>query len=282
MSRLRKTTKNANRGGRKLLIPYLVAGDPDKETTIDLMHALVSSGADIIELGIPFSDPSSDGEVIQSGIERSLVKGTSLNDTLDIVAKFRERNEITPIVLMGYLNPVEIMGVDNFVSRAQKEGVDGVLMVDMPPAEAGVLNAKLKEANVDSIFLVAPTTTQERIESILNMTSGYVYYVSLKGVTGASITDVDEVERNVCALRSSTDLPIVVGFGIKDERSAKEMARVSDGVIVGSALVEKIARLSLQGEISAEDINKSTNIIKEIRKELDFDNENAIVDEEHL
>ena len=279
MSRLKKITKNANQKSRTLLIPYLVAGDPNKETTIDLMHALVSSGADIIELGIPFSDPSSDGEIIQSSIERSLRKGTSLNDTLDIVAKFRARNEVTPIVVMGYLNPVEIMGIDNFVRRAEKEGVDGVLMVDMPPAEAGVLNAKLKEVNVDSIFLVAPTTTQERIKSILNMTSGYVYYVSLKGVTGASITDVDEVERNVCSLRSSTDLPIVVGFGIKDGKSAKEMARVSDGVIVGSALVNKIASLTSHEKMSAEDIKNSTNIIKEIREELDLGNE--VVDEEY-
>ena len=280
MGRIKQITDSANQKGRKLLIPYLVAGDPNKETTIELMHALVSNGADIIELGIPFSDPSSDGEVIQSGIERSLRKGTSLNDTLDIVAKFRARNEVTPIVLMGYLNPVEIMGIDNFVRRAQKEGVDGVLMVDMPPAEAGVLNAKLKEVNIDSIFLVAPTTTQDRVKSILNMTSGYVYYVSLKGVTGASITDVDEVERNVCSLRSSTDLPIVVGFGIKDGKSAKEMARVSDGVIVGSALVNKIAGLTSQQEISAEDVKNSTNIIKEIREELDLDNE--VVDEEYL
>ena len=280
MGRIKQITDSANQKGRKLLIPYLVAGDPNKETTIELMHALVLNGADIIELGIPFSDPSSDGEVIQSGIERSLKKGTSLNDTLDIVAKFRARNEVTPIVLMGYLNPVEIMGVDNFVRRAQKEGVDGVLMVDMPPAEAGVLNAKLKEVNIDSIFLVAPTTTQERVKSILNMTSGYVYYVSLKGVTGASITDVDEVERNVCSLRSSTDLPIVVGFGIKDGKSAKEMARVSDGVIVGSALVNKIASLTSHEKICAEDIKNSTNIIKEIREELDLDNE--VVDEEYL
>ena len=280
MGRIKQITDSVNQKGRKLLIPYLVAGDPNKETTIELMHALVSNGADIIELGIPFSDPSSDGEVIQSGIERSLRKGTSLNDTLDIVSKFRARNEVTPIVLMGYLNPVEIMGVDNFVRRAQKEGVDGVLMVDMPPAEAGVLNAKLKEVNIDSIFLVAPTTTQERIKSILNMTSGYVYYVSLKGVTGASITDVDEVERNVCSLRSYTDLPIVVGFGIKDGESAKEMARVSDGVIVGSALVNKIASLTSDEEINAEDIKNSTNIIKEIREELDLENE--IVDEEYL
>ena len=280
MGRIKQITDSVNQKGRKLLIPYLVAGDPNKETTIELMHALVSNGADIIELGIPFSDPSSDGEVIQSGIERSLRKGTSLNDTLDIVSKFRARNEFTPIVLMGYLNPVEIMGVDNFVRRAQKEGVDGVLMVDMPPAEAGVLNAKLKEVNIDSIFLVAPTTTQERVKSILNMTSGYVYYVSLKGVTGASITDVDEVERNVCSLRSSTDLPIVVGFGIKDGKSAKEMARVSDGVIVGSALVNKIASLTSREKISAEDIKNSTNIIKEIREELDLDNE--VVDEEYL
>ena len=282
MSRLKQIAKNANREDRKLLIPYLVAGDPNKETTVDLMHALVLSGADIIELGIPFSDPSSDGEVIQSSIERSLRKGTSLNDTLDIVAEFRKRNDVTPIVLMGYLNPVEIMGVDNFVRRARKEGVDGVLMVDMPPAEAGVLNAKLKEANVDSIFLVAPTTTQERVESILNMTSGYVYYVSLKGVTGASITDVDEVERNVCALRSCTDLPIVVGFGIKDGKSAKEMARVSDGVIVGSALVSQIGSLTSLKEISVEDIENCTNIIKEIRDELDIEDEKKLIDEEHL
>ena len=280
MGRIKQITDSVNQKGRKLLIPYLVAGDPNKETTIELMHALVSNGADIIELGIPFSDPSSDGEVIQSGIERSLRKGTSLNDTLDIVSKFRARNEVTPIVLMGYLNPVEIMGVDNFVRRAKNEGVDGVLMVDMPPAEAGVLNAKLKEVNIDSIFLVAPTTTQERVKSILNMTSGYVYYVSLKGVTGASITDVDEVERNVCSLRSSTDLPIVVGFGIKDGKSAKEMARVSDGVIVGSALVNKIASLTSHEKINAEDIKNSTNIIKEIREELDLDNE--VVDEEYL
>ena len=280
MGRIKQITDSVNQKGRKLLIPYLVAGDPNKETTIELMHALVSNGADIIELGIPFSDPSSDGEVIQNSIERSLRKGTSLNDTLDIVSKFRARNEVTPIVLMGYLNPVEIMGIDNFVRRAEKEGVDGVLMVDMPPAEAGVLNAKLKEVNIDSIFLVAPTTTQERVKSILNMTSGYVYYVSLKGVTGASITDVDEVERNVCSLRSSTDLPIVVGFGIKDGKSAKEMARVSDGVIVGSALVNKIASLTSHEKISAEDIKNSTNIIKEIREELDLDNE--VVDEEHL
>ena len=279
MGRIKQITDSVNQKGRKLLIPYLVAGDPNKETTIELMNALVSNGADIIELGIPFSDPSSDGEVIQSGIERSLRKGTSLNDTLDIVSKFRARNEVTPIVLMGYLNPVEIMGIDNFVRRAEKEGVDGVLMVDMPPAEAGVLNAKLKEVNIDSIFLVAPTTTQERVKSILNMTSGYVYYVSLKGVTGASITDVDEVERNVCSLRSSTDLPIVVGFGIKDGKSAKEMARVSDGVIVGSALVNKIASLTSHEKISAEDIKKSTSIIKEIREELDLENE--FVDEKH-
>ena len=280
MGRIKQITDSANQKGRKLLIPYLVAGDPSKETTIDLMHSLVSNGADVIELGIPFSDPSSDGEVIQNSIERSLRKGTSLNDTLDIVAKFRARNEVTPIVLMGYLNPVEIMGIDNFVRRAEKEGVDGVLMVDMPPAEAGVMNAKLKEVNIDSIFLVAPTTTQERVKSILNMTSGYVYYVSLKGVTGASITDVDEVERNVCSLRSSTDLPIVVGFGIKDGKSAKEMARVSDGIIVGSALVNKIASLTSHEKINAEDIKNSTNIIKEIREELDLDNE--VVDEEYL
>ena len=272
MSRLQLITKDARQSGRKLLIPYLVAGDPNKVVTIDIMHDLVKKGADILELGIPFSDPSSDGEIIQKSIERSLKKGTSLQDTLDIVAEFRKLNQQTPVVLMGYLNPVEIMGPDNFVRKAKEVGVDGVLMVDMPPAEADVIHQMLKDYNIDSIFLVAPTTREGRVKTILKMTSGYVYYVSLKGVTGASITDDQEVERNVSALRALTELPIVVGFGVKDGSSAKKMSRVSDGVIVGTALVKCIARLSTQNKIDKGDIEKCTAIIGLIREELDSDN----------
>ena len=272
MSRLQLITKDARQSGRKLLIPYLVAGDPNKVVTIDIMHDLVKKGADILELGIPFSDPSSDGEIIQKSIERSLNKGTSLQDTLDIVAEFRRLNQQTPVVLMGYLNPVEIMGPDNFVRKAKEVGVDGVLMVDMPPAEADVIHQMLKDSNIDSIFLVAPTTREGRVKAILKMTSGYVYYVSLKGVTGASITDDQEVERNVSALRALTELPIVVGFGVKDGSSAKKMSRVSDGVIVGTALVKCIARLSTQNKIDKGEIEKCTAIIGLIREELDSDN----------
>ena len=272
MSRLQLITKDARQSGRKLLIPYLVAGDPNKVVTIDIMHDLVKKGADILELGIPFSDPSSDGEIIQKSIERSLKEGTSLQDTLDIVAEFRKLNQQTPVVLMGYLNPVEIMGPDNFVRKAKEVGVDGVLLVDMPPAEADVIHQMLKDSNIDSIFLVAPTTREGRVKAILKMTSGYVYYVSLKGVTGASITDDQEVERNVSALRALTELPIVVGFGVKDGSSAKKMSRVSDGVIVGTALVKCIARLSTQNKIDKGDIEKCTAIIGLIREELDSDN----------
>ena len=281
MSRLQLITKDARQSGRKLLIPYLVAGDPSKGVTIDLMHSLVKNGADILELGIPFSDPSSDGEIIQKSIERSLKKGTSLTDTLDIVAEFRKSNQRTPIVLMGYLNPVEIMGPDNFVRKAKEVGVDGVLMVDMPPAEAGVIHQKLRDSNIDSIFLVAPTTKESRVKSILKMTSGYVYYVSLKGVTGASITDDKEVEQNVNALRTFTNLPIVVGFGVKDGNSAKRMSRASDGVIVGTALVKSIASLNAQESIDKEDLKRCTAIIGLIRRELDSDAESNPTFKEH-
>lgn len=281
MSRLELITKEARRSRRKLLIPYLVAGDPSIEITIDIMHDLVKNGADILELGVPFSDPSSDGEVIQQSIERSLKKGTSLTDTLKIVAEFRKLNQLTPIVLMGYLNPVEIMGHDNFVREAKEVGVDGVLMVDMPPAEAGVINQKLRDSNIDSIFLIAPTTSESRIKSILKMTSGYVYYVSLKGVTGASITDNDEVERNVKSLRAFTDLPIVVGFGVKDSTSARKMSRASDGVIVGTALVKSIGSLNAQECIDKEDVEKCTAIIGAIRKELDSDKGSDSAVKEH-
>ena len=269
MSRIAHITKMARERGRKLLIPYLVVGDPTLQVTVDLMHSLVESGADVIELGIPFSDPSSDGPVIQRSIERSLGNGTSLRDSFNVVAEFRKSDQVTPIVLMGYLNPVEIMGADAFVKQSLKVGVDGVLLVDMPPAEAETIHKKLTEAEIDTIFLVAPTTSEDRVKSIVELTSGYVYYVSLKGVTGASISDTQSVQRNVDAVRKMTDLPVVVGFGVKDEQSAKNMSGVSDGVIVGTALVENIESLDCSTEVNYQDIAKCTSIIKNIRNQLD-------------
>ena len=269
MSRIAYITKMARERGRKLLIPYLVAGDPSLQVTVDLMHSLVESGADVIELGIPFSDPSSDGPVIQRSIERSLGNGTSLRDAFNVVAEFRKSDQATPIVLMGYLNPVEILGAEAFVQQSLEVGVDGVLLVDMPPAEAETIHKKLTEAEIDTIFLVAPTTSEERVKSIVELTSGYVYYVSLKGVTGASISDTQSVQQNVDAVRKMTDLPIVVGFGVKDEQSAKNMSGVSDGVIVGTALVENIESLDCSTEANYQDIAKCTSIIKNIRNQLD-------------
>ena len=267
MSRIKQITESAERLGRKLLIPYLVAGDPDNSRTVALMHSLVKSGADIIELGIPFSDPSSDGPVIQRAVERSLARGTSLKDTFEIVSEFRQSNTATPVVLMGYLNPLEIMGYDVFVERILLADVDGVLIVDMPPRESEKLRSKLQKAEIDTIFLVAPTTKKSRAKDIIQRTSGYLYYVSLKGVTGAAIKEHETVSKKLKELRVLTKLPIVIGFGIKDEQSAKSMAKLGDGVVVGSALVDRIGSLSIEGS-SQDNIDGCTNIIKAMREAI--------------
>lgn len=272
MSRLKQVTTQAAKEGRKLLIPYLVAGDPNLASTASLMHSLVKVGADIIELGIPFSDPSSDGPVIQRGVERSLAKGTTLQDVLDLVAEFRQTNSATPVVLMGYLNPIEIMGYERFVEKAVNSAIDGVLIVDMPPAESHELHAQLQEQGIDTIYLVAPTTRDERLPTICDYSSGYLYYVSLKGVTGAALTDSDSVRANITKLRDFTDLPIVIGFGIKDANGAASMGRLSDGVIIGSALVEKIALLADQEVQDASLIEQTTAIIAAAREALDNSN----------
>ena len=243
MSRISTTIAAAQAVKRKLLIPYLVAGDPDFDITLALMHQLVADGSDIIELGVPFSDPSSDGPVIQLGGERALANGASLKKVLDLVAQFRSTNDETPLVLMGYLNPVEIMGYETFVARAKDTGVDGVLLVDMPPADSTDLHKMLRDADIDTIFLVAPTTTEARSKNIVAHSSGYLYYVSLKGVTGAAFNDYASVSASVDKLRNFTDLPIVVGFGIKDPESASAMAKNADGVVIGSALVSEIAKI---------------------------------------
>lgn len=268
MSLLRQTTEHASAAARKLLIPYLVAGDPNLATTLTLMHELVAQGADVIELGIPFSDPSADGPVIQRGVERSLKNGTSLSSVLQLVTQFRQADAVTPVVLMGYLNPIEIMGYQTFAQAAKQAGVDGVLTVDMPPAESGELTALLRAQDIDTIFLVAPTTSAARAQTIIQQTSGYLYYVSLKGVTGATLTDYDSVTANIETLRKLTDLPIVIGFGIKDAQSASAMALLADGIIIGSALVEQIAKLANQEEHEASAITQAAAVIGIARESI--------------
>ncbi|HAR90456.1 MAG TPA: tryptophan synthase subunit alpha [Gammaproteobacteria bacterium] len=268
MSRIKSISEAAAAQGRKLLIPYLVAGDPDLAHSLGIMHELVKQGADIIEIGIPFSDPASDGPVIQRSVERALEGGTSLADTLKLVSQFREQDSQTGIVLMGYLNPIEIMGYGQFVAAATEAGIDGVLVVDMPPAESAELRQTLHEANLDTIYLVAPTTSAIRAKAITEVCSGYLYYVSLKGVTGAALTDHESVASSINELRQLTDLPIVIGFGIKDADSAAAMGGLSDGIIIGSALVERIADMS-PGKVNEPDLVRSCEVIGAARAALD-------------
>ena len=228
------------KAGKKALIPFITAGDSNPSITVPLMHRMVEAGADIIELGIPFSDPMADGPTIQLACERALKHQTSLNDVLAMTIEFRKTDNTTPIIYMGYLNPVEAMGYQNFTDKAKNAGVDGLLTVDLPPEEGDELIPILKAQGIDPIFLLSPTTTEERIKKIVAAGSGYLYYVSLKGVTGSSILNVGEVEKNVNKIKGFSDLPVAVGFGIKDADSASAVSAVSDGVIVGSAIVKII------------------------------------------
>lgn len=238
MSRIRQTFQNLN--GAKALITYITAGDPDLDTTLALMHAMVENGADIIELGIPFSDPMADGPVIQRAAERALAQGVSLKDVLALTARFRETDQTTPVVLMGYLNPVHKTGYAAFARAAAEAGVDGVLTVDSPIETIAPLHAELKANGLDCIFLVAPTTSEARMAAVGKLASGFVYYVSLKGVTGSARLDTDEVSRKINILRRHTSLPIGVGFGISDADGARKIAAVADAVIVGSRIVKEI------------------------------------------
>ena len=222
---------------RKCLVPYITAGDPDLDTTLALMHTLVDNGADVIELGIPFSDPMADGPVIQAACERALEGGTRLVDVLDLVARFRETDEATAVVLMGYMNPIERLGYAPFAERAAAAGVDGVLTVDLPPEEAEELVEALSANALDAIFLLSPTTPDARLETISALGGGYVYYVSLKGVTGAATLDTAAVAEKVAHIKSFAALPVAVGFGIRDAASAAAVAETADAVVVGSVLV---------------------------------------------
>jgi tryptophan synthase alpha chain len=244
MSRISQRFKQLEEKNRVALIPFVTAGDPAPEVTVPLMHAMVEAGADIIELGVPFSDPMADGPVIQRASERALEHGVSLRDVLGMVSQFREKDADTPVVLMGYLNPVEVMGYETFALAAQEAGVDGLLTVDLPPEEADELLAAIKPRDIDPIFLLAPTSSDERMQRICDAASGFVYYVSVKGITGASHLAIGEVAAKTAQIRKHTTLPVGVGFGINSAEKAQAVAQVGDAVIVGSVLVKRMEELS--------------------------------------
>lgn len=235
MTDTRLTTCMQQAGKRKMLVTFITAGDPDIRSTVPAMHALAEGGADVIELGIPFSDPEADGPVIQAASERALAAGTRFHHVLEAVAQFRTRNQHTPVVLMGYLNTITAQ--DEFAARAEQAGVDGLIMVNLPPEEAADFRRQHAGSHLDLIFLVAPTTVESRISVISGAASGFLYYVSFKGITGADRLAVDEVAARVAVIKKHTKLPVCVGFGIKDAATAADVARVADGVVVGTALV---------------------------------------------
>ena len=226
--------------GRKGLIPYICAGDPSRASTVPLLHALARAGADVIELGVPFSDPMADGPVIQRAAERAIRNGVGLKDTLAMVAEFRKADVATPVVLMGYANPIERMGRAEFARAAQSAGVDGMLVVDYPPEEAIEFSAQLRAADIDPIFMMTPTTTEERIAAIAAQAAGFLYYVSLKGITGAGHLDVAAVKSRLPVIRRHTGLPVAVGFGIRDAASAQSVAQVADAVVIGSRIIQEM------------------------------------------
>ncbi len=238
VSRIAGTFAALQRSGRKALIPFITAGDPFADATIEIMQALAHAGADVIELGVPFSDPMADGPVIQKAGERALARGIGLPQVLAYVRGFRETDDRTPVVLMGYANPIERYGVDRFVADAKAAGVDGVLVVDYPPEECEAFAGKLQSAGLDPIFLLAPTSSDARIANVGRIASGYVYYVSLKGVTGAGHFDIDGVATMIPRIRRHVALPVGVGFGIRDARTAQAVAAVADAVVIGTALVQ--------------------------------------------
>lgn len=231
--------RTAESGRAAALIPYIAAGDPTPAATVPVMHALVQAGADVIELGVPFSDPMADGPVIQRAADRAIAQGVGLSRVLELVAEFRRQDASTPVVLMGYANPIERMGQTEFALKAEQAGVDGVLVVDYPPEEVVEFAATLGEHGIAPIFLLAPTSTEARIKAVAEVARGYVYYVSLKGVTGSGSLDTDDVAQRVAVIRRHVrGIPVGVGFGIRDAESAQRVARVADAVVIGSKLIE--------------------------------------------
>lgn len=267
MSRLATVFTKLEKNGRKALVPYIVAGDPETALTVPLMHELVRQGADILEIGVPFSDPMAEGPVIQLAHERALANHVTLTMVLEFVTEFRLQDQGTPVVLMGYANPIERMGYEVFASRAATAGVDGLLTVDMPPEEAEGPTKILRDAGIDNIFLLAPTTSDARIEKIASLASGYLYCVSLKGVTGAGHLDVKAVSEKLDSIKRYTDLPVTVGFGIKDGASAAALAPFCAGVVVGSALIESIVAAD-DSMATAERVVAAAALIGDIRAAL--------------
>lgn len=267
MSRIAALFDRARASGRKLLVPYITAGDPLARHTVSLMHHLVAGGADMLELGVPFSDPMADGSVIASAHERALAQGVSLRDVLAMVQEFRSQNDHTPVILMGYQNPIEVMGIDSFAAAAAQAGVDGVLTVDLPPEEADISAPALRAAGLDPIFLLAPTTPPERVKTVAELASGFVYYVSLKGVTGAGHLDTDALAARLAMVRTVCGLPVGVGFGIRDATTAVATAANADAVIIGSALVSLLAKIDPS---DAEQLTSTAQgFMREIRTALD-------------
>lgn len=240
MARLSKTLLGLSNENKKALVAYIVAGDPTRETTVPLMHTLVEAGVDVIELGMPFSDPEAEGPVIQLAHERALAHKVTLRDSLAMATEFRKSNSNTPIVLMGYLNPIEYIGYEQFAVEAEAAGIDGTIIVNLPPEEAGEMTRVLESHSIEPVYLLAPTTTDERAEIVCKASKGFVYYVSLKGTTGASNLDIDDVSEKMARFRKISSLPIMVGFGVKDGASAKAVAEVADGAVVGSAIVQRM------------------------------------------
>ena len=264
MSRIQTVFSALKASNKKALIPYITAGDPHPKHTVAMLHAMVKSGADMIELGIPFSDPMADGPVIQRASERALTHKVGLKNVLEMVSEFRQQDDKTPIILMGYANPIEAMGQAKFTQAAKAAGVDGVLTVDYPPEECSDFIAGLQAAGIDSIFLLSPTSDVARVNLIVNQASGFLYYVALKGVTGAANLDIEEVKARVTEIRSKTSLPIGVGFGVKDSATAKNVAVFADAIVVGSRMVQLI-------ESSTEDnlIGNISQLIAELRVAID-------------
>jgi tryptophan synthase alpha chain len=264
MSRIAQRFASLKAAGRTGLIPYIAAGDPAPELTVPLLLALARAGADVIELGVPFSDPMADGPVIQRATERAIRNGVGLRQTLALVAEFRRVDAVTPVVLMGYANPIERMGRHEFAATARDAGVDGVLVVDYPPEECTEFAAGMRAAGIDPIFLLAPTSTDARIEEVARVASGYIYYVSLKGITGAGHLDVDSVAARLPLIRRHSDVPVGVGFGIRDAASAVAVARVADAVVIGSRLIQEMESTPRERAVEAVE-----NLVRGIRDALD-------------
>ena len=264
MSRIAQTFSQLSAQGRKGLIPFFTAGDPYPEMTVDLMHALVKGGSNVIELGVPFSDPMADGPVIQRASERALAKKVGLRTVLEYVRAFRTTDSTTPVVLMGYANPIERMGVEAFAKAASEAGVDGVLVVDYPPEECEAFANTMRAAGIDPIFLLAPTSTEARIAQIARVASGYIYYVSLKGVTGAATIDLDAVAARIPQIRQHARLPVGVGFGIRDAATARAISGVADAVVIGSRIVQLLEEAPRE-----QAVQYLTDFIAEIRQALD-------------